>query len=498
MPTSKSNPPIEGNLDLAKNEIFNDAFYAKLNKKKTGLQFGKDVSAEDVKKLSDDFADVFATFRSLKPQPPYEYSYSQYQTYLTSLRLARIECFILDFFIKFSNGTSLNVENRPSSEWANSYNIAKFFTRNALFKCLSTENKDPKAVLQHNMKVWFKIAYLVLSTQLERYTNSAVSLTCISLQDIFKMMIPLFNFYDMKGLTHNYAPMQFNMPYLNQIELNIGSKFTRTVIQKVPLDFLFSNVVSRFGLISRINGSVQYLLGIHGTEQGGEQSLRFSIKDANTAHSELTYGKPRHAFLQKMHEKITKTKKRFANRSKEIQAIIDRECTSQHQKEEQYRAFKDACSKAGYNEGKILADMFKKVMKRAQVILYKEHHIAIPSALHDADFDDAMYDNALYEKGKKFMDNLDGNGDDEFGVGSSMQKKNSIESFMANKANQAKLEAMGRIHKFYSTDTNYSDARRQFMVKQENEIAKHINNTINVTMTKTVGNTRSNQNLYRK
>lgn len=499
MPRSSSNPkpPIEGELDIMQKDFIN---YAKFNKQQEGLEFGDKVSKGDADRLQKDFADVFSTFRNLKPQPPYEYNYCQYQTFLASLRLARIECFVLDFFIKFSNGRSMNTTDRGDNlgAWAKTIDINKFFKKNGglfvAFESARTDSKENSA-LKHNLKIWLKISHYVLTSQLDRYTNSAISLTCISLQDIFKMMIPLFDFHDTTGsIDHCYAPMQFNQNYLLSIGLAIGSMVHRRIIRKVGIDVLFNNMVSRFGLHARIKKSVQLLLGIHG-EDDDEGTLRFSIKDANAAHSETIFGKTRGKYLQNFHNKVDKTRKRFGDKKNEIKIVIDGQCTNQHHLQEGYKAFKYSCREAGYPDEHILAAMYKKVMKRVRVFLYKHYDIAIPRELAPDNFDIALYDNVKFKKIKYINDNEgveQSDGDEKFSNGNEKLRK-----WVIDPANKKIVNLMYYINGYYSVDNNYDDGRRLFMMQEEQRIKAKIESVINATVVKTVGHTRSHQNLYK-
>jgi hypothetical protein len=499
MPRSSSNPkpPIEGDLDIMKGDFID---YAKFNKPREGLEIGDKVNKEDVKRLEKDFADVFSTFRNLKPTPPYEYNYCQYQTFLASLRLARIECFVLDFFIKFSNGRSMNTTDRGDNlgAWAKTIDINRFFQKNGVFQAFESARTSVKEhdALKHNMKMWLKISHYVLTSQLDRYTNSAISLTCISLQDIFKMMIPLFDFHDTTGsIDHCYAPMQFNQNYLLSIGLAIGSMVHRRIIRKVSIDVLFNNMISRFGLQARIKKSVHLLLGIHGEDED-EGTLRFSIKDVNAAHSEHVFGKTREKYLQNFHNKVGKTRKRFGDRKKEIQVVIDRECTSQHQLNEGYKAFKYSCREAGFPDEHILGPMYTKVMKRVQVLLYKHYDIEIPSSLSAYDFDVSVYDNVKFKKIKAIYDN--DNADDKYSDGDEkFSNDDKMEKWVKDPANKKIINAMAFIYNFYSVKHNFDDRRRLFMMQEEQRIKTKIESVINATVVKTVGHTRSHQNLYK-
>lgn len=498
MPRSSSNPkqPIEGELDIMQKDFIN---YAKFNKQREGLEFGDKVSKGDVDRLKKDFADVFSTFRNLKPTPPYEYNYCQYQTFLASLRLARIECFVLDFFIKFSNGRSMNTTDRGDNlgAWAKTIDINRFFQKNGLFQAFETTRTDSKenSALKHNLKLWLKISHYVLTSQLDRYTNSAVSLTCISLQDIFKMMLPLFDFHDTTdSKDHCYAPMQFNQTYLLSIGLAIGSMVHRRIIKKVSIDVLFNSMISRFGLHARIKRSVHLLLGIHG-EEDDEGTLRFSIKDANAAHSETIFGKARGKYLQNFHNKVDKTRKRLGDKKNEIKIVIDAQCTNQHHLQEGYKAFKYSCREAGFPDERILSAMYKKVMKRVRVFLYKHYDIAIPAELAPDNFDVSLYDNVKFKKIKYINDNEDveqSDGDEKFSDDNEKLRK-----WVFDPANKKIINLMYYINDYYSVDKNYDDRRRLFIMQEEQRIKTKIEKIIEATVVKTVGHTRSHQNLYK-
>jgi hypothetical protein len=498
MPRSSSKP-IEGDADMSRAQFIN---YAKVKKPLEGLQIGDKVNEEDVSRLKKDFEDVFSTFRNLKPQPPYEYNYCQYQTFLASLRLARIECFVLDFFIRFSNGPSMNTTDRGDNlgEWAKTININKFFQKNGLFQAYESTRTDSKenSALKHNLKIWLKISHYVLTSQLDRYTNSAVSLTCISLQDIFKLMLPLFDFHDTTDTKdHCYAPMQFNQNYLLSIGLAIGSMVHRRIIRKVGIDVLFNNMISRFGLHARIKKSVQLLLGIHG-EEDNEGTLRFSIKDANAAQSEANFGKARGKYLQNFHNKIGKTRKRLGDRKNEIKIVIDRECTSTHQLEIGYKAFKHNIREAGFPDELVIRTMYPKIMKRVQVMLYKHYDIAIPKDLsRQYDFDASSYDNVKWKKCKAIKDHkeapldLSDNGDEGFAYDEKLL------NWVEDPKNTKWLLAQEKIYNFYTVNHNFDDRRRLLMMQEEQRIKNSIESVIKATVEKTVGHTRSHQNLYK-
>lgn len=464
--------------------IDRSALNAKNAKAKADLQFGKNVSAEDVKRLGEDFADVFSTFRSLKKQPPYEYNYSQYQTFLASLRLARIECLILDFFIRFSNGLdskNLNLNGRESSGWANGITNRLFFTPGAVFI-----HSDTADAFKHNMHKWFEISYLIQVSQIERYSNTAISMTCISLQDIFKMLIPLFVFE--KGL----APYHFKQTYLEQLGLSIGSTFTSTIIKNVKLDALFYNMSSRFGLVSRIKNKVQYLLGIHSEKgkDGAADKLRFSEKDTNAAHSETHYGTTRNKRLVKVHKMLDRTKRRLGRNNKEFQRIIDNECVGNNKKS-YYRGIETACRANGYKKVGEINFIFRRVMSRVQVLLYQQYDIHVSEGNH-ANFDISKFNHAEIEK---YVNHKEKGASNSDGRGSQSSNKDDIAADIAT--NRDKYREMDHIYQWYSYENRFDEKRRLFMMRFEKEFQEQIVRIIQMTMNKINADTYSNQNLYR-
>ena len=64
-------------------------------------------------------------------------------------------------------------------------------------------------------------------------------------------------------------------------------------------------------------------------------------------------------------------------------------------------------------------------------------------------------------------------------------------------ANKKIINLMYYINDYYSVDKNYDDIRRLFIMQEEQRIKNKIESIIDATVVKTVGHTRSHQNLYK-
>ena len=139
----------------------------------------------DAKASLQKFDDVFELVHSLDNENiPSDYTLTQYETFLSSVRLGLIEIYLIEYFILFSNrkGTSFaDIYGIRGRHFGYNFSIEDFFGSRRLsghdyFKDaeLGTDD-DIKATQRQNMKTWLKIATLILESQMHRHKVSVLS-----------------------------------------------------------------------------------------------------------------------------------------------------------------------------------------------------------------------------------------------------------------------------------------------------------------------------------
>jgi hypothetical protein len=407
------------------------------------VQFGDKVSESDKKKLKEDFEDVFELLRNLSSTKiPPEYTYSQYQTFLSSMRLGLIETYIIDYFMKFSNrryekgGRGMNIYN-IETDFGDDISIEDFFRSDNSIgaKCFIDLPTRSKEMVQHNLTTWMKISILVIESQMKKY--GTLVLSNISFQDVFKMMIPMFVF----NPTDLFRPIYFNQRYFDAISISL--KDDRKEIKLQEFKTMIIRGQNRFALKVKIDHKISLILGIHGEK---EDKLRFSRKQD---YSSAKFGNVRKDLFKKFHDRMDSTRKRREAKRANLKPEIDKYFTSSYLDEFREMFVKDLAAVTVDLKitGGQKSEMFTKIMKRVKVKLYKHYNQPLDADLEAHDFDPRAYNNEEFTNKKLYVDN-GGRGDtrDQVRLFRTLDEERKKDK----QAFKERFEKMEKIYNYYS------------------------------------------------